>query len=519
MSNFSNTDNFTFGLYLIVFILTGLIAGRKRRTEAADFYIRQNHLPWYVIGFSLIAAGISSEQFIGTVGAVYSRGMVTANWEWGIAPAVVIMVVLFVPYYLRHRILTTPEFLEKRFNERVSSLYAGLSVLIYIFINLAGVLYSGGFAMSQILGINLYVCIALIAITVGFFSIYGGMASLASISVLQACMLLGGGMLLFVMGISRVEGGLSAIIGVGERAHLIRPVSDTEIPWTALLVLMFSTNIWYYCTSQNINQSALGAKNSWNGKMGIVFAGFLLLLVPLADVFPGLIAYKLNPNLPKADMAFVYVIQQLLPVGGSGIMYGVLIFSVVTAILSGINGVSTIFTFDIYRKLVKKEHSQAQLIKIGRYFAAGALAIGSLYTPVVGSFKHIFDFFQECWAFVAIPISLTFLFGVLSKRMTSNLAFYLLLSTFPMFLMPYLVKILRITMNIFNVAGIVWVFMCLFCLIYMFFDNNTEVERNNKTVGTVQPVVDEIVVPWFKSIGLWLTVMIFCYLGIYFLLW
>jgi len=262
MSYFSNIDNFTFGLYLIIFILTGLIAGRKRRTEAADFYIRQNHLPWYVIGFSLIAAGISSEQFIGTVGAVYSRGLVTANWEWGIAPAVVIMVVLFVPYYLRHRILTTPEFLEKRFDKRVSSLYAGLSVLIYIFINLTGVLYSGGFAMSQILGINLYVCIVLIAITVGFFSIYGGMASLASISVLQACMLLGGGMLLFVLGISRVEGGLSAIIGVGERAHLIRPVSDPEIPWTALLVLMFSTNIWYYCTSQNINQSALGAKNS-----------------------------------------------------------------------------------------------------------------------------------------------------------------------------------------------------------------------------------------------------------------
>lgn len=519
MSHFSNIDNLTFALYLVIFILTGLIAGRKRRTEAADFYIRQNHLPWYVIGFSLIAAGISSEQFIGTVGAVYSRGLVTANWEWGIAPAVVIMVVLFVPYYLKHKILTTPGFLEKRFNKRVSSLYATLSVLIYIFINLAGVLYSGGFAMSQILGINLYVSIALIAVTVGFFSIYGGMSSLASISVLQACMLLGGGVLLFILGISRIDGGLSTIIGAGDRAHLIRPVSDPEIPWTALLVLMFSTNIWYYCTSQNINQSALGAKNSWNGRMGIVFAGFLLLLVPLADVFPGLIAYKLNPNLPKADMAFVYVIRELLPIGGSGIMYGVLIFSIVTALLSGINGVSTIFTFDIYRKFVRKEPDQAQLIKVGRYFAAIALTIGALYTPIVGSFKHIFDFFQECWAFVAIPISLTFLFGVLGKRMTSNLAFYLLLSTFPMFLMPYLVKILGITMNIFNVAGIVWIIMCLFCLIYMFFVSNPEVVANNRTMETDQQEVTEIAVPWFKSVTLWLAIMILCYAGIYFLLW
>jgi SSS family solute:Na+ symporter len=218
-------------------------------------------------------------------------------------------------------------------------------------------------------------------------------------------------------------------------------------------------------------------------------------------------------------MAFVYVIKQLLPIGGSGIMYGVLIFSVVTAVLSGINGVSTIFTFDIYRKLVKKDVSQTHLIKVGRYFAACALTVGALYTPIVGSFKHIFDFFQECWAFVAIPISLTFLFGVINARMTSNLAFYLLLSTFPMFLMPYVVKILDISMNIFNVAGIVWIVMCLFCLIYMFFVSNPKsvVKESPNEINT--SMGSEMVVPWFRSVTLWLTIMIVCYAGIYFLLW
>lgn len=88
-----------------------------------------------------------------------------------------------------------------------------------------------------------------------------------------------------------------------------------------------------------------------------------------------------------------------------------------------------------------------------------------------------------------------------------------------MFLMPYLVKILGITMNIFNVAGIVWIIMCLFCLIYMFFVSNPEVEANNKTMETEQQEVTEIAVPWFKSVTLWLTIMILCYAGIYFLLW
>lgn len=516
----SNYDNYTFALYLVAFVATGIIAGRKRRTGAADFYMRQNHLPWYVIGFSLVAAGISSEQFIGTVGAVYSRGLVTANWEWGIAPAILIMVVLFAPYYLRNKVLTTPGFLENRFDKRVSSIYAVLSVFIYVFINLAGVLYSGGFAMGQFLGLNSYVCVLILVAVVGFFSIYGGMASLASTSVLQAIMLLVGGIVLFSLGLAKVEGGLSAIIGEGERAHLIRPLSDPEIPWTALLVLMFSTNIWYYCTSQNINQSVLGAKSSWHARMGLVFAGFLLMLVPLADVFPGLIAYKLNPDLPKADMAFVYVTNELLPLGGAGVMYGVLIFSVVTAIMAGINSVSTIFTFDIYPKLVKHPVSDTRKVKIGRIFSASVLAVGALYTPVVGSFNHIFDFFQECWAFVAVPISLTFLLGILFRQMSAKLAYGLMLLTFPMFLMPYLIKLLGIPMNIYNVAGLVWLITLGCCLLYIYFvDRRNYVQKPEESQPAVTPLVAHERLPLFKRVGFWTVVMVGCYVVIYAVFW
>lgn len=519
MPPLSSYDYAAFFIYLAVFVGIGLWAGRRRRSEAADFYLRKNHLSWYVIGFSLVAAGVSSEQFIGTVGAVYSRGLVTANWEWGIAPAIVIMVVLFVPYYLKKQILTTPEFLEKRFDKRVSFLYAVLSVLIYVFINLAGVLYSGAFAMSQILNIPLYWCIAFIAGTVGFFSIYGGMASLAWVSVLQAVMLLGSGITLFVRGINRVEGGFGAIIGSGERAHLIKPLSDPEIPWTALLVLMFSTNIWYYCTSQNINQSVLGAKSQWHGKMGIVFAGFLLLFVPLADVFPGLIAYQLNPALPRADMAFVYVTQQLLPLGGAGIVYGVLIFAVVTAVLSGVNGVSTIFTFDIYKNTAQQlsEREEGQLIRVGRYFAATVLVAGALFAPVVGSFKHIFDFFQQCWAFVAVPVSLTFLLGVLSRRMTANLAFYLLLSTFPMFLMPYILKAAGLNFNTFNVAGILWLVLLGLCWLHITFFGEERLPVPEPAYPRDVPEREQV--PWYQSVPFWLIVMVLCYVGIYSLFW
>jgi solute:Na+ symporter, SSS family len=519
MIRLNNIDYFTFAIYFLVFTAIGLVAGRKKKTNAAEFFIQQDRLPWYIIGFSFITAGISSEQFIGTVGSVYGRGLVIANWEWGNAVAVVVMVVLFIPYYLKKRILTIPEFLEKRFNRKVSLLFAVISILIYVFINLTGVLYSGAFAMSGILGIDLYICILIITLIVGFFTIYGGMASIAWTNVMQAVMLIGSGIAIFIIGLYTVPGGWNSIIGTGPRAHLIQPVSDPDIPWTAILVLMFSTNIWYYCTSQNINQATLGARNEWHAKMGIIFAGILWIFIPLGDVFPGLIAHALEPNLPKPDNAFVFVISRLIPAGGAGVIYGVLIFAVVAAIQSGINGISSIFTFDIYRPLLKPKATEKNLIKTGRYFAAAILITAAFYAPIVGSFKHIFDFFQECWAFIAVPISLTFLLSMVSKRMNSKLAFNMLLLTLPMFFVPYVVRQTGITMNIYNLAGILWICLLLGAAVYLYLFVPKPAAGIVILSDVVVSDIEIIPMPWYKTIAFWITIMVVAYLTVYIIFW
>lgn len=523
MIQLSNLDYLTFGLYFLVFTLIGLIAGRKKKVGAADFFLQQNKLPWYIIGFSFITAGVSSEQFIGTVGSVYGRGMVIANWEWGNAIAVLVMVVLFIPYYLKKKVLTIPAFLEQRFNKKVGVLFAIISILIYVFINLAGVLYSGAFAMSNILGINLYTAIFIITIVVGFFTIYGGMASIAWTNVWQAIMLIGSGITIFIIGLYTVDGGWNTIIGSGPRAHLIQPASDPDIPWTAILVLMFSTNIWYYCTSQNINQATLGAKNQWHAKMGIIFAGILWIFIPLGDVFPGLIAYALEPNLPKPDNAFVYVIGRLIPKGGAGIIYGVLIFAVVSAIQSGINGISSIFTFDIYKQLINSNASEKKLIQTGRFFAASVLITGALYAPIVGNFKHIFDFFQECWAFIAVPISLTFLLSMITKRMNSKIAFAMLLLTLPMFFVPYFVKQLDLHINIYNLAGILWLSLLMLTIIYMLvFVKKAEMVDFNGAANDEPDVssnTNTTITKWYTSIVFWSVIMVIAYIIVYAVFW
>jgi SSS family solute:Na+ symporter len=345
------------------------------------------------------------------------------------------------------------------------------------------------------------------------------MASIAWTNVMQALMLIGTGIAIFIIGLFTVPGGWDTIIGTGPRANLIKPIDDPDVPWTAILLLMFSTNIWYYCTNQHINQSTLGAKNEWHAKMGIIFAGLLWIIIPFADVFPGLIAHALEPNLPLADGAFIYVVDRLIPAGGAGIVYGVLIFSVVTSIQSGINAVSSIFIFNIYKELINKNATEQKLIKTGRFFAAGVLIIGAFYAPIVGSFTHIFDFFQQCWVFVAAPISITFLLSMITKRINSKLAFILLALTFPMFLAPYAVKEIGITMNIYNLAGIVWMCILVFAVLYMFLFSPAPVYNNDDSIGIYVKDTEKIQMPWYKSIAFWGSIMVLAYLTIYIIFW
>jgi SSS family solute:Na+ symporter len=245
----------------------------------------------------------------------------------------------------------------------------------------------------------------------------------------------------------------------------------------------------------------------------------LWIIIPFADVFPGLIAHALKPDLPSADGAFIYVIDRLLPAGGAGIVYGVLIFSVVASIQSGINAVSTIFIFNIYRPLVDKNATERKLIRTGRFFAAAVLVVGAFYAPIVGSFTHIFDFFQQCWVFVAAPISITFLLSMVTRRIDSRLAFILLLLTFPMFLAPYAVKLTGITMNIYNLAGIVWMCLMAFAVSYMFLFNPDPALEKDDPIGIHVKDIEGTQVPWYKSTAFWGAIMVFAYLTVYIIFW
>jgi SSS family solute:Na+ symporter len=340
--------------------------------------------------------------------------------------------------------------------------------------------------------------------------------------VFQSVLLIGGGLLVFFLGLFEVPGGIKTIVGEGSRSHLILPASDPYIPWTALIVLALSTNLWYYCTNQTINQSALGARNEWHARMGIIFAGFLCVLIAFADVFPGLVAYVLDPAIVP-DSAYPFVINRLVPAGLRGIVFAGLCGAIISTIEALINASSTIFTFDVYQRFLKKDASHKELILTGRICGAVVLLFSALWAPMVLKFGHIFSYFQECWAFMAVPVAVVFVAGVMWKRVTGTVAFWTLCLSFPMLVLPYLLRIFKVQMNVFNIAGIVLIITIAFIIIFTLLKNKRGTKESdiiwNPRMSRLPQDTRGLNSPWYRNLTFWSIVMIAVYLVIYIVWW
>ena len=411
---FGLLDAVFFFAYMGIVLFIGFAAARKEKATINDYFRAGNTLPWYAIGASIIAAGISSEQFVGEVGYAYKLGMPVANWEWLVFPALSIFLWIFVPIYVRGRITTMPEYLERRYGPTARTLYAIVIVASYIFANFALVFYTGGYAMEKMWGFNRIGAVWMLAVLTGAYTIYGGMVSVAWTDFFQCILLMGGGIFVFFTGMHRLNWDFSAVLGEGQRARLIAPQSH-EIPWTALIILALSTNVWYYATDQFINQRCLGAKNEWHAKMGVLLAGGLQLLLPLATCFPGMIYYAINPNLEDHNAAYPAVVAALVTKGLRGLVVAAVLGAIMSTISGLVNSTATIVTLDIFRRWKGRNWPEARLVRFGQWAGGAALLVGALFAPVVMKWDSIFRYCQDIWAPMAAPAVVVFMGGALWK--------------------------------------------------------------------------------------------------------
>jgi len=435
-------DTIVFGVYLLVVAVVGVVVSRREK-DSDDYFLAGRNLTWWIIGGSMIAANISTHHFIGMSGRAVEIGLAIASFEWMAAIALILYGKFFLPYYLKSRITTMPEFLERRFNDKVRLVYAIISLIGYIVIELAVVLYTGSLAIHSIFGLPLVAGLAILCIIGGGYTIYGGFKSVAYTDIIQVTVLILGGLTVTLLGLQQVgavtpgygasvAGGLRAVLdGAPEKFHMVRPWNDPELPWIGVFFGgMWLANIFYWGCNQFITQRTLAAKSVWHGQMGVVFAGFLKLLVPVLVVLPGIIAFRLYDAdtglmrnicvLEKSDLAFPTLVKQLLPAGFTGLVMAGLMGCVMSHIASMLSASSSIITFDIYKNYVRRDATSHDLIRFGRISTLLVLIAATIVGFFLRDLKAIFIYIQKYWSIAYPSVCALFLAGFFYKRATAR---------------------------------------------------------------------------------------------------
>lgn len=443
-------DIIVFAIYVAIIIGVGLIVSRDKRGHqktTEDYFLAGKSLPWWAVGASLIAANISAEQFIGMSGSGFSIGLAIASYEWMAALTLIIVGKFFLPIFISKGIYTIPEFVEKRFNKNLKVILAVFWIALYIFVNLTSVLYLGGLALQTILGIPLMYSIIGLAAFALIYSLYGGLSAVVWTDVIQVFFLVLGGLLTTFIAVGFVGGtegwfaGLSKMVAAApEHFEMILDKSNPEfmnLPGIAVLIGgLWIANLYYWGFNQYIIQRTLAAKSVPEAQRGIVFAGYLKLLVPFLVVIPGIAAYvitsdpslmaKLGPvamnNVPSAahaDKAYPWL-TQFLPIGIKGVVFAALAAAIVSSLASMLNSTATIFTMDIYKEYIAPKTGDHKLVNVGRISAVVALVVACAIAPLLGGIDQAFQYIQEYTGLVSPGILAVFLLGLFWKKTTSK---------------------------------------------------------------------------------------------------
>ena len=482
-SGFKSIDLIILVLYLVLLVSLGLFLSRNKggkEKSANDYFLAGNTLTWWAVGASLIAANISAEQFIGMSGTGFRDGIAIAAYEVMAAVTLVVIGKFLLPVMLDRKIFTIPQFLRERYNDGVGLAFSILWLFLYVFVNLTSVAWLGALAIEQILGlqglsVNIFgltismrmliiLCLFIIA---GLYSIYGGLDSVAWTDVMQVTFLVGGGLITAYVALSEMGkvfgtdalGALSRVyadLTTGTHAndvhfHLVIQESHNvnafeNVPGIAAVVGgVWLTNLGYWGFNQYIIQKGLAAKSIDEAKKGLVFAGFLKILIPFIVVLPGICAYyimqdpqafssiHLAGSINRADDAYPWLIRNFTPTGIKGLSFAALAAAIISSLASMFNSTSTLFTMDIYKKYINKDAKDKTLVSVGRMVAVGALLIALVAVePLLGGLDQAFQYIQEYSGFIYPGIIVVFGLGLLWKRASSTAAVWTAILTIPM---------------------------------------------------------------------------------------
>jgi SSS family solute:Na+ symporter len=427
----SGLDFAVMAAYLVGIVGLGLRSWAKRKKAAPAseaYFLAGGTLRWPIIGLALFSTNISTVHLVSLAQEGYVNGLAYGNFEWMAAFLLIVLALVFSPFYVRSKVATLPDFLEKRYDRNARDILAVLSIFSAVFIHIGFSLYTGAVVLRGLFGIDIGTSIILTAVLTGLYTTIGGLLAVVTTEAVQTVIMILGAACVVVAGLVAVGGwgGLAASVEPVKLTILRTAAETPSLPWYAVFLGYPVIGLWYWCADQTIVQRVLGAKDERNARLGPLFAGFIKILPVFLFVLPGLIAAALvrqGSLAPFENSADTYsaLINRLLPAGLKGVVAAALLAALMSTVAGALNSIATLFSLDLY----KRRHpnaSERRLTLVGRVVTVVAMLAAILWSPLVAHFGSIFQGITALICYVAPPITAVFLWGVFWKRASSAAA-------------------------------------------------------------------------------------------------
>lgn len=407
-------------VYASVVLTVGLYLVKKPKTSEG-YFLADRQLKWPFIGASLFAANISAEHFVGLASAGFAFGLAFGGFEWMAIFCLLPLILLFLPFYIKNSIFTVPEFLERRFSPNIRTLFSGIMVLLSVLTKISISLWASAIVFSDIFGWDKTQVIWIVGLITALYTMKGGLNAVVYTDAIQTTVLLVAATILTTKGMIAVGGwhGLQAKINDPAMFHMVKPITDPNVPWLGMFVGVFLAGSFYWSMDQVLVQRVFAAKDLNEGRKGAVFAAFLKVLTPILLVLPGLVAKALFADeVAKPDDAYPTLLRNLMPHGLLGLTVAGIAAALMGHLSATYNSIATLFTRDFYLKWRPDAGNDAQ-IRAGRLAVLVVFVLGAFWAPVIGRFESLWIYLQSVGVYIVMPFVGVFFLGVFWKRITT----------------------------------------------------------------------------------------------------
>ena len=423
--------------YLIGIVTIGLLSVRRMKLNSQTYFLAGRSLPWGMVGAALFASNISTIHLVGLAASGYNEGLVWGNFEWMAVFTLILLGLVFAPFYFKTRISTLPEFLEKRYSATCRMILAIMAILAALFIHIGMSLYAGAAVFKQFFGIDVVASIIIISIATALYTVLGGLKAVVVTETIQTVILILGAVLVTIFAVLALP--KFGIYNLAQLKTAVKPnqlsmlhtYSPVGLTWYAVFLGYPILGIWYWCTDQTIVQRVLGAKSQQDAQLGPLFAGFLKILPVFIMVFPGVLGYILFRDVIGSDsnQTLPVLINNLIPTGLKGLITAGLLAALMSTIAAALNSSATLVAIDIVKR-IKADLPDAKRVQIGRVAAVVVMLLAMVWSTQGGRYSSIFEAINAIASHLAPPITTVFLWGVFWRRGTKQAALVTLLIGF-----------------------------------------------------------------------------------------